>query len=150
MNIAVTGATGLIGTALVADLRADGHRVIRVVRGAPPAGDPDVARWDPIAGTIDAAALDGLDGVVHLAGQGIGDKRWTPAQKQRILESRTLGTALLARTLAAAARPARGARLRIGGRLVRESRRRSAHRGQPTARTARLRRRRVPAVGSRH
>ena len=105
MNIAVTGASGLIGTALVADLRADGYRVIRLVRGAPAAGDPDSAHWDPVAGTIDAAALEGLDGVVHLAGQGIGDKRWTRAQKQRILESRTLGTTLLAETLAGAATP---------------------------------------------
>jgi len=61
---------------------------------------PDEVRWDPDAGTIDAPALAGVDGAVHLAGEGIAEHRWTPAQKRRILESRTHGTSLLARTLA--------------------------------------------------
>jgi uncharacterized protein (TIGR01777 family) len=88
----------MIGTALIPRLRADGHRVLRLVRGAPEGAD-DV-RWDPDAGTIDAAGLEGVDAVVHLAGAGIGDKKWTPERKQLVLESRTRGTRLLARTLA--------------------------------------------------
>lgn len=98
MDVAVTGSTGLIGTALVARLQADGHRVRRVVRGAPPAGGGAV-RWDPSAGTIDAAALEGVDAVVHLAGAPLIGL-WTKRFKRRILDSRTSGTGLLARTLA--------------------------------------------------
>jgi uncharacterized protein (TIGR01777 family) len=98
MDIAVTGSNGLIGSALVAALEADGHTVRRLVRGGA-SGDGRVA-WDPMAGTIDAAALAGIDAVVHLAGEGIGERRWTPEQKQRILESRTRGTDLIARTIA--------------------------------------------------
>jgi uncharacterized protein (TIGR01777 family) len=105
MDVAVTGSHGLIGTALLPRLRAEGHRVVRLVRGAPEGSD-DV-RWDPAAGTIDAASLEGVDAVVHLAGAGIGDKKWTPARKQLILESRTQGTGLLARTLADLDRPPR-------------------------------------------
>jgi uncharacterized protein (TIGR01777 family) len=103
VDVLVTGAHGLIGTALIPRLRADGHRVLRLVRGEPEGSD-DV-RWDPAAGTIDAAGLDGIDAVVHLAGAGIGDKKWTPARKQLVLESRTQGTDLLARTLAGLDRP---------------------------------------------
>ena len=103
MDVLVTGAHGLIGTALLPGLRADGHRVVRLVRGEPEGSD-DV-RWDPAAGTIDAAGLEGVDAVVHLAGAGIGDKKWTPERKQLILESRTQGTDLLARTLAGLDRP---------------------------------------------
>ncbi len=99
MDVLVTGSHGLIGSALIPRLRADGHRVARLVRGAPEGGD-DV-RWDPQAGTIDAAGLEGIDAVIHLAGAGIGDKKWTDDRKQLILESRTQGTSLLARTLAA-------------------------------------------------
>jgi len=96
-RIAVTGSSGLIGTALCASLTADGAEVVRLVRRDPGPGE---VRWDPAADTIDAAGLEGLDAVVHLAGEGIGERRWSAAQKRRILESRTLGTALLARTLA--------------------------------------------------
>jgi uncharacterized protein (TIGR01777 family) len=109
MDIAVTGSTGLIGSALVERLRAEGHHVIRFVRpGSSDRGrspDDDTAEWDPTTGTIDLGALEGLDGVVHLAGAGIADSRWTPAQKDRILSSRRRGTTLLAATLAALARP---------------------------------------------
>lgn len=98
VDVCLTGSHGLIGTALIPRLRSDGHRVLRLVRGAPEGGD-DV-RWDPDAGTIDAAGLEGVDAFVHLAGAGIGDKKWTPARKQLVLESRTRGTGLLARTLA--------------------------------------------------
>jgi uncharacterized protein (TIGR01777 family) len=99
MDVAITGSTGLIGTALVEQLGAAGHRTVRVVRGDAAPGR-DVVRWDPAAGTIDAAGLEGLDAVVHLAGAGIGDKRWTDERKRLILDSRVQGTTLLARTLA--------------------------------------------------
>jgi uncharacterized protein len=99
VDVLVTGSRGLIGTALIPRLRARGDRVLRLVRGAPEGAD-DVA-WDPPAGTIDAAALEGVDAVVHLAGAGIGDKKWTPERKQLVLDSRTQPTGLLARTLAA-------------------------------------------------
>jgi len=98
MDVLVSGAHGLIASALIPRLRADGHRVVRLVR-TEPEGSDDV-RWDPTAGTIDAAGVDGVDAVIHLAGAGIGDKKWTPARKQLILDSRTQGTDLLARTLA--------------------------------------------------
>ena len=106
MKVAVTGSTGLIGTALVASLRGDGHEVVRVVRGdSAGAGDGPTVRWDLDRRTIDAAGVEGLDAVVHLAGEGIADKRWTDAQKRRVLESRTVGTSLLAETLAALSSP---------------------------------------------
>src|SRR4051794_34219200 len=105
MDVAVTGTHGFIASALLPRLRASGHRVVRLVRGAPE-GTDDV-RWDPAAGTIDAAGLEGVDAAIHLAGAGIGDKKWTPARKQLILDSRTQGTDLLARSLAGLARPPR-------------------------------------------
>lgn len=92
MRIAITGSSGLIGTALRRSLEGDGHEVVRVVRSD---AGPGTVRWDVDAGEIDAAGLEGLDGVVHLAGEGIGEKRWTSEQKQRIRESRTKGTGLL-------------------------------------------------------
>ncbi|MFM7618037.1 MAG: TIGR01777 family oxidoreductase [Actinomycetes bacterium] len=105
MDIAVTGSNGLIGSALIRSLEADGHSVRRLVRGGS-TGAGRVA-WDPAAGTIDAVGLEGVDAVVHLAGEGIGERRWTPEQKQRILESRTLGTDLIARTIAGLPTPPR-------------------------------------------
>ncbi len=99
MKIAITGATGLIGSALSRSLASDGHDVIPVVRRPVAAGETAIT-WDPDAGTIDAAAFEGIDGVVHLAGAGIGDKRWSDEYKRIVLESRTRGTDLLARTLA--------------------------------------------------
>lgn len=98
-RIAITGATGLIGRALSASLTADGHRVVRVVRDPRQAG-PDDAVWNPEAGTIDAARLEGLDAVVHLAGEPIGAARWSDETRRRIHDSRVQGTDLLARTLA--------------------------------------------------
>lgn len=97
MRIAITGASGLIGSALCRALERDGHTVVRVVRQD---RGPNTVRWDIDRGLIDAAALEGLDGVVHLAGEGIGDKRWSNEQKRKILESRRAGTALLATALA--------------------------------------------------
>jgi uncharacterized protein (TIGR01777 family) len=95
MDVAITGASGLIGTALTDALRSRGDGVVTVGRGP----DADV-QWDPAAGTIDADALDGVTAVVHLAGESIGEKKWTPEQKQRILESRMQGTELIAGTIA--------------------------------------------------
>jgi hypothetical protein len=96
-RVAVTGATGLIGTALVESLRRAGNEVVRVVRRSAGPGD---CRWDPAAGTIDAAALEGVDAVVHLAGTGIADRKWTAAHKADVMASRVAGTRLLATTLA--------------------------------------------------
>ncbi|MFC9581243.1 TIGR01777 family oxidoreductase [Streptomyces yangpuensis] len=98
MRIAVTGSTGLIGSALVRSLREDGHEVVRFVRREPAA--PDEARWDPQRGHVDPAGLARCGAVVHLAGAGIGDHRWTAAYKRKIRDSRVLGTAALANALA--------------------------------------------------
>jgi uncharacterized protein len=102
MDIAITGSHGFVGSALVPALTRAGHRPVRVVRG--PAVGADEIAWDPDAGTIEATGLEGVGGVVHLAGAGIGDKRWTDARKRLILDSRTKGTDLLTRTLAGLAR----------------------------------------------
>lgn len=99
MKVAVTGASGLIGSALVPHLRSVGHEVVRLVRRAPAAGDE--VRWDPRAGTVDLAGLAGIDGVVHLAGAGVGDHRWSDAWKREILDSRVEGTRTIAGALAA-------------------------------------------------
>ena len=101
MDVLVSGSTGLIGTALVSGLRVNGHSVRRLVRG--PASGRDVS-WDIDAGALDPHALEGVDAVVHLAGAGIAERRWSTAQKQRILESRTKSTALLATTIASLAK----------------------------------------------
>jgi uncharacterized protein (TIGR01777 family) len=98
-RIAITGSTGLIGEALVASLTSDGHTVVRVTRSRGSAGPDDVV-WDPDAGTIDASKLEGLDGVVHLAGEPIGASRWSAETKRAIRDSRERGTRLLAETLA--------------------------------------------------
>ena len=92
MRIAITGSNGFIGSALARDLEADDHEVVRIVRSG---GGPGTVQWDIDAGQIDARGLEGLDGVVHLAGEGIGEQRWTDEQKRRIRESRTKGTSLL-------------------------------------------------------
>jgi uncharacterized protein (TIGR01777 family) len=103
MRVAVTGSSGLIGTALVEALEGDGHQVTRLVRGEASAANE--LQWDPAGGTIDAAGLEGHDGVVHLAGVGIGDHKWTAQHKAAVLDSRVQGTSLLASTLAALDRP---------------------------------------------
>ncbi|WP_346094622.1 TIGR01777 family oxidoreductase [Streptomyces olivaceiscleroticus] len=105
MRIAITGSTGLIGTALQRSLRADGHEVLRLVRRAPRAAD-EVA-WDPERQTVDTASLAGCDSVVHLAGAGVGDHRWTAAYKKQIRDSRVLGTAAIAEALASLDTPPR-------------------------------------------
>jgi len=99
MLVAVTGASGLIGTALARRLRAEGHEVLRLTRSAPTA--PDQVRWDPAAGELDPDALAKADAVVHLAGKGIGEQlRWTARSKRELLQSRVQGTGLVARTMA--------------------------------------------------
>ena len=100
MNVLLTGAGGLIGRALAASLTAEGHRVRALVRRAP--RNEAEAAWDPAAGTIDEAAGAGIDAVVHLAGESVGQGRWTPAKRRRIRDSRVLGTRLLAETIARA------------------------------------------------
>ncbi|MFF8313012.1 TIGR01777 family oxidoreductase [Streptomyces lydicus] len=105
MRIAITGSTGLIGTELVRSLRADGHDVVRLVRRAPAAADE--VRWDPKAQRVDTAGLAGCEAVVHLAGAGVGDHRWTAAYKQEIRDSRVLGTRALASALASMDAPPR-------------------------------------------
>jgi len=102
MRIAITGASGLIGSALSEQLLADGHEVIPVVRGKPSGSE---IGWSVDEQRIDDGAFDGLDGVVHLAGAGIGDKRWTDEYKQEIRSSRTVGTALIANAVNAAKNP---------------------------------------------
>ncbi|MEY3700399.1 MAG: hypothetical protein RIT16_759, partial [Actinomycetota bacterium] len=97
MKIVISGASGLIGTQLVKHLAGNGHEVVRLVRRSPKAGE---VQWNPKAGTLDAAALEGADAVIHLSGAGIGDKRWTNAYRKEILDSRTQTTALLANTIA--------------------------------------------------
>ena len=97
-SVAITGASGMIGAALARALAAGGLRVLRI--GRRPGAGSDLL-WDPAAGRIDAASLEGVDAVVHLAGESIASGRWTRERKLRIRESRTQGTTLLARALAA-------------------------------------------------
>ena len=99
-RICVFGATGMLGTALIAALHKAGH-VVTAFSRTRHENRPGFAHWDPDAGTIDAARLHGADAVVNLAGESIGDSRWTSARKQRLVNSRVLATELLARTLAA-------------------------------------------------
>ncbi|MFN2608656.1 MAG: TIGR01777 family oxidoreductase [Acidimicrobiales bacterium] len=103
MRVLVSGSSGLIGTALRRSLEADGHDVTRLVRTEP--GGPGEVRWDPGSGAVDAAALEGHDAAVHLAGVGIGDHRWTDDHKRAVLDSRVRGTTLLATTLGGLDRP---------------------------------------------
>ena len=99
MRVAITGSTGLIGSALKSHLESLGHDVIRVVRSNPTGSD---VSWSPADGRIDPHALDGVDAVVHLAGAGIGDKRWTDEYNRELLESRTKGTTLISEAIASA------------------------------------------------
>ncbi|MFC9930851.1 TIGR01777 family oxidoreductase [Streptomyces sp. NPDC127190] len=110
MRVAITGSTGLIGSALTRSLLADGHQVVRLVRhrsATAPGDGSESAHWDPAAGHIQPGALEGVDAVVHLAGAGVGDKRWTEAYKQQIRDSRVLGTRTVAQACATAAAPPR-------------------------------------------
>lgn len=104
MRIGITGASGLIGRALVPALRADGHDVVRFVRGA--ATGADERPWDPARRQLDPGHVADLDAVVHLAGAGVADRRWTAARKAVVLGSRVDGTTAVAQALAAADGPA--------------------------------------------
>ena len=90
MRIAITGSTGLIGKALLSHLRDNGHDTVALVRRTPHSASE--IQWDPAKGVLNAKDLEGINAVVHLAGAGIGDKRWTDSYKKEILESRTKST----------------------------------------------------------
>ncbi|HEV2088771.1 MAG TPA: TIGR01777 family oxidoreductase [Cryptosporangiaceae bacterium] len=100
MRVAVTGASGVIGSALVPALRNDGYDVLRLVRGVPTA--PDERRWEPAVRLLDPAVLSDVDAVVHLAGAGVADRRWTDDYKRTIRDSRVDGTLTVAEALARA------------------------------------------------
>lgn len=105
MHILLSGAGGFIGSALRRVLHQAGHEVSALTRSA--SADSSAVRWDPAAGELDAAALEGFDAVVHLAGEGIGDRRWNEAHKRRVRDSRIQGTTLLSRKLAELQEPPR-------------------------------------------
>ena len=93
-RIAITGASGMIGSALVGHLKSEGHTIQRIVRRKPVS--PDEVHWNPSTGEIDLAALEGVDAIIHLAGANVGDKRWTKRYRAEILNSRLLGTNTIA------------------------------------------------------
>ena len=105
MRVLITGSTGLVGSVLVPFLSAKGHQVVRMVRSA--TGREQEVAWDPANNQIDAGRLEGLDGVVHLAGENIAARRWNEEQKARIRDSRVQVTLLLSQTLARLERPPR-------------------------------------------
>jgi uncharacterized protein (TIGR01777 family) len=115
MHIAVTGASGLIGSALVPHLRASGHQVTAFVRR--PARENE-ATWDPQAGVLDPEALAGIDAVVHLAGAGIGDKRWSDSYKDEIRGSRVRSTETLAQAIATARSAGNGPSVLLSGSAI--------------------------------
>ncbi len=98
MRIVIGGASGFLGTALVARLEARGDEVVRLVRRE--ASGPQESQWDPAAGTVDSSALEGADAIVNLGGVGIGDKRWDDDHKKAVLESRLAATGTLAKAVA--------------------------------------------------
>ena len=97
MKVLVSGSSGLIGTALISALQAAGHSPVRLVRG--PAEPPGEISWDIGASRLDPGSLTGMDAVVHLAGAGIAEHRWSDEYKRVILDSRVAGTALLVHAL---------------------------------------------------
>ena len=97
MRVLISGSSGFIGSRVVQALRAAGHQVGRLVRSD---AGPGAVQWDPAAGTIDIEGLGAIEGAVHLAGEGIGDRRWSLVHKARVLDSRVRGTRVLAETLA--------------------------------------------------
>jgi uncharacterized protein len=113
MRVLVSGASGLVGAALVPFLRTQGHRVLRLVRRAPESADE--VKWNPDSGRLDLAAADEIDAVVHLAGAGIADARWTAERRREIRDSRVVATRALAETLASLPRPPR---VVVGGSAI--------------------------------
>ncbi|MFI5953460.1 TIGR01777 family oxidoreductase [Cryptosporangium sp. NPDC051539] len=103
MRIVVSGASGLIGTSLVNEVRADGHEVVRLVRREP--GASDEVRWNPAAHDLSPDVVSGADAVVHLAGAGVGDRPWTPGYKRTLIDSRVDGTTTIAAAIANAEKP---------------------------------------------
>ena len=97
MKVAITGASGLVGSTVAALLRQQGHDVAALVRRSPRENEIE---WDPAAGSIESEKLEGIDAVVHLAGENIAEGRWNDAKKKRILDSRVGGTKLVSETLA--------------------------------------------------
>ncbi|WP_256638820.1 TIGR01777 family oxidoreductase [Streptomyces murinus] len=129
MRVAITGSHGLIGSALVRSLSGDGHQVVRLVRAGAdrdPGDGGEAVSWDPAG---DGPRLAGVDAVVHLAGAGVGDRRWSASYKREIRESRVRGTRAIARACAEAEAPPRvlvsasatGYYGDTGGRIVDES-----------------------------
>lgn len=104
MRVAVTGSTGMVGSAVTQRLRKDGHDVVPFIRSGGGAGERAI-RWDPTRGSIDAAGLEGIDAVIHLAGENISAGRWTAERKAAIRDSRAKGTSLLCNALAGCSRP---------------------------------------------
>jgi uncharacterized protein (TIGR01777 family) len=104
VKILISGASGFIGSALAEKLISSGHRVISLTR-RPVTPEQDAVSWDPREGRLDAGDLEGIEAVVHLAGEGIGDHRWTETRKARVLDSRVRGTNLLAETIAGLVTP---------------------------------------------
>jgi uncharacterized protein (TIGR01777 family) len=99
MKILITGSTGMVGSKLIDSLKSEDHQIIRLVRSTPKDSATEVY-WNPEQGTLNATELEGLGGVVHLAGESIAEGRWTDEKKSRIRQSRTKGTTLLSETLA--------------------------------------------------
>lgn len=114
LTVAVSGSSGLIGSALLERLREDGHTVVPMVRR--PAKDGEI-HYDPRNGVLDPESLVGVDAVVHLAGAGIGDRRWTDRYRREILESRTLSTSLIAEAMASVANRG-GPRVLLSGSAI--------------------------------
>lgn len=114
LTVAVSGSSGLIGSALLERLRQDGHTVVPMVRR--PAKDGEI-HYDPRNGVLDPESLVGVDAVVHLAGAGIGDRRWTERYRREILESRTLSTSLIAEAMASVANRG-GPRVLLSGSAI--------------------------------
>ncbi len=99
MKVLVSGASGLVGTELIHELKRKGHQPVRLVRRKGLTDDPEIT-WDINAGKLDPQALEGIDAVVHLAGENIAGGRWTEERKKKIVDSRIKGTRLLAETFA--------------------------------------------------
>ena len=116
MKIGITGASGLIGTPLVADLRQQGHEVVRFTRGR--AETADERGWDPASRRLEPEAVADLDAVVHLAGAGVADKRWTEGYKKVVLDSRVDGTTAVAQAVAAAAASGQGPRVLLSASAI--------------------------------